>query len=440
MAVEKMTRGPMATGEEVVRIRGIASDGAGVGDLLDGRTVFVPRTAPGDKVRIRVTKLKRRWARGRILEVVSASSDRTDPVCSRYDECGGCALQHIPYGHQLSWKSRFIHDALRRIGHLDLDPVSVRASPCSYHYRSKVTFTLLRLSEGRVVSGFHRLHEPNRIVDVEDRCVLPTPAISAVWTRLRSTWGVGARRLPSGHQLRLTLRQVDEGVVLVIQGGKGPGRADILLKEVRDLVSVWMTMPDGGGYRLGGMADFHDTRLGEVLRASPSAFTQINDEAAAALHQCVLAEALSSSVRLVVDAYCGAGLYGRKIARSGYRSIGIELNSEAARAAGQDAPEGFSVLTGAVEHCLAEALPADVVILNPPRTGVDEQVTELLRKNGPLKVIYVSCDPASLARDLARLGSTYGVSRVHAFDLFPQTAHVEVLAILQRTSTAAAAG
>ena len=93
-----------------------------------------------------------------------------------------------------------------------------------------------------------------------------------------------------------------------------------------------------------------------------------------------------------------------------------------------------------MEHCLAEALPADVVILNPPRTGVDEQVTELLRKNGPLKVIYVSCDPASLARDLARLGSTYGVSRVHAFDLFPQTSHLEVLAILQRTVTATAVG
>ena len=435
-----MTLDLVANGEEVVRIRGIASDGAGVGDLPDGRTVFVPRTAPGDEVRIRVTKLKPRWARGQVVEVISPSSDRTEPLCPRYDECGGCALQHIPYGDQLSWKIRFVHDALQRIAHLDLAPVSMCASPSSYHYRSRVTFTLLRLSGGRVVSGFHGLNKPDRIVDVADRCVLPTLAISGVWADLRLTWGDGARRLPSGRQLRLTLRQVDEGVVLLVQGGKGPGRADILLKEIDGLVAVWMTMPGGGSRLLGGIADVQDTRLGEILRASPTAFTQVNDAAASALHQCVLDEALSSSVHLVVDAYCGTGLYGRKIARLGHRSMGIELNAEAARAASEDAPKGFSVLRGAVEHRLSEALPSDVVILNPPRAGVDEQVTDLLRKNGPPKVIYVSCDPATLARDLVRLGSTYDVSRVHAFDLFPQTPHVEVLAILQRTAAPTAVG
>ena len=436
----EMTCDATANAVEVVRIRGIASDGAGVGDLPDGRAVFVPRTAPGDEVRIRVTKLKRRWARGRVLEVLSATSERTDPACSRYDECGGCTLQHIPYGEQLVWKTRFVHDALQRIAHLDLPPTSVRASPECYHYRSRITFTLIRLPGGRVVSGFHRLDRPDRIVDVADACVLPVPAITAAWKDLQSTWGAGARRLPSGRRLRLTLREVDEGVILMVEGGNGPGRPDILLKEVEGLVAVWATSPQGGGRLLGGLADVHDTRLGDISRAGPSAFTQVNEEAAEALHECVLSEILSSPADLVVDAYCGAGLYGRRIAKAGHRAIGIETNAEAARAADQDAPEGFSVLTGAVEHRLAETLPADAVILNPPRAGVDERVTDLLRGEGPPKLIYVSCDPATLARDLARLGSTYDVDQLHAFDLFPQTAHVEVVAVLQRSAVTGASG
>jgi len=188
------------------------------------------------------------------------------------------------------------------------------------------------------------------------------------------------------------------------------------------------------------MADVHDTHLGDVSRVGPSAFTQVNQEAAEALHQCVLSEILTSSAQLVIDAYCGAGLYGRRIAKAGRRAIGIESNAEAARAADQDAPEGFSVLKGAVEHRLAETLPADAVILNPPRAGVDERVTSLLREAGPPKLIYVSCDPATLARDLARLGSTYDVDQLHAFDLFPQTAHVEALAIMQRSEVTGAGG
>ena len=441
MAVEEIGLDLAKGAVEVIRVQGIASDGTGVGHLTDGRTVFVPRTAPGDEVRIRVTKLERKWARGRVLEVLTPTEDRADPLCPSYGECGGCALQHISYDDQLLWKSRFVHDALKRIAHLDLSPTSVHPSPERYHYRSRVTFTLIRLPGGRVVSGFHRLDRPDRIVDVAEACVLPVPAVAAAWKDLQSTWGDGARRLPSGRRLRLTLREVDEGVILVIEGGKGTGRPDILLKEVEGLVAVWATRADGGGRLLAGLADGHDTRLGEVLSAGPAAFTQVNDAAAGALHQLVLDEVHKSSARVVVDAYCGAGLYGRKVAKEDCLAIGIELNAAAARAAGRDAPEGFSVLTGAVEERLSEALPADVVILNPPRGGVDERVTALLRDEGPSKVIYVSCDPATLARDLARLGSSYDVAGLHAFDLFPQTAHVEVLAILERAAvTATAAG
>ena len=138
----------------------------------------------------------------------------------------------------------------------------------------------------------------------------------------------------------------------------------------------------------------------------------------------------------VVDTYCGVGLYGRDLARRGADVLGIEREAEAAKGAERDAPERFTVWTGAVEDRLAEALPADLVILNPPRSGVDSRVAETLRAGGPPRLIYVSCDPATLARDVGRISSSYEVVDVRAFDLFPQTAHVEVVVVLERTAVA----
>ena len=420
--------------EARVQIRALSSDGAGVGSLDDGRVVFVPRTAPGDEVRVRITHGKPRWARGRLRELLVASPDRVAPACPYYEECGGCTLQHVAYAQQLHWKSDTVREALRRISHVDIEPPDVVPSPKERNYRSRVTFTLIRLPGGRVVAGFHHLSMPHRIVDVEEGCILPEPAVASVWTGLRRAWGEGARRLPAGRELRLTLRAVDEGVILVVEGGRGPGRSDILLREVEGLVAVWAARPNGGGKLLAGLTHVHDTRFGETLQTGPTTFLQVNREASEALHRWVVEQGLVRGGEKVVDAYCGVGSYGRDLARSGAEVLGIERDSDAARAASRDAPESFTVWTGAVEDHIQEALPADLVVLNPPRSGVDERVTEVLQAVGPPRLIYVSCDPATLARDIGRLSSSYEVVNVRAFDLFPQTAHVEVVVVLRRTA------
>jgi len=426
--------------EARVQIRALSSDGAGVGSLDDGRVVFVPRTAPGDEVRVRITHGKPRWARGRLRELLVASPDRVAPACPYYEECGGCTLQHVAYAQQLHWKSDTVREALRRISHVDIEPPDVVPSPKERNYRSRVTFTLIRLPGGRVVAGFHHLSMPHRIVDVEEGCILPEPAVASVWTGLRRAWGEGARRLPAGRELRLTLRAVDEGVILVVEGGRGPGRSDILLREVEGLVAVWAARPNGGGKLLAGLTHVHDTRFGETLQTGPTTFLQVNREASEALHRWVVEQGLVRGGEKVVDAYCGVGSYGRDLARSGAEVLGIERDSDAARAASRDAPESFTVWTGAVEDHIQEALPADLVVLNPPRSGVDERVTEVLQAVGPPRLIYVSCDPATLARDIGRLSSSYEVANVRAFDLFPQTAHVEVVVVLERTAAEIASG
>ena len=419
---------------ETLRIRGLSSDGAGVGNLGDGRVVFVPRTAPGDEVRVRVTHAKPRWARGQLLELRVPSPDRVPPSCPYYEECGGCTLQHVAYAQQLHWKGDTVRAALRRISHVDVEPPEVVPSPKERDYRSRVTFTLIRLQGGRVVAGFHHLRVPHRIVDVEEGCILPEPAVASVWTSLRRAWGEGARRLPAGRKLRLTLRAVDEGVILVVQGGRGPGRPDILLREVEGLVAVWADRPEGGGRLLAGLTHVHDTRFGETVQTGPTTFLQVNREASEALHRWVIEQGGVSLGQKAVDAYCGVGLYGRDLAGRGADVLGIERDAEAAKAAARDAPGGFTVWTGAVEDRMAEALPADLVVLNPPRSGVEASVTDVLQGAGPPRLIYVSCDPATLARDIGRLSSSYDVVDLKAFDLFPQTAHVEVVAVLKRTA------
>lgn len=432
--VEKV--GEVGDGLERVRIRGIGSDGAGVGDLADGRVVFVPRTAPGDEVRVRITKQKRRWARGRLEEILEPAPERVDPACPYYHECGGCSVQHLAYDQQLEWKSRIVQDSLTRIGHLEGERLcsGVEASPKERYYRSRVTFTLVRLPGGRVVAGFHQLARPGHIVDVHDGCILPEEALGTAWLGLRAAWGEGARRLPAGAELRLTLRAVDEGVILIVEGGRGPGRADMLLRDVEGLIAVWSTGAGGGAPRLlAGVPRMHDTRLDEAVRTGPRAFVQVNREAAAQVHAWVLEQAGAGPGVRVVDAYCGSGLYGRRLARAGAIAVGIERDAGVARDAARDAPDGFEVVAGAVEDLLAEALPADLVILNPPRAGVAARVPEVLLDAGPPLVIYVSCDPATLARDLERLATAYEVTAVRAFDLFPQTAHVEIVAVLRRT-------
>lgn len=424
---------PAEAAEPPVQIRALSSDGAGVGKLADGRVVFVPRTAPGDEVRVRITHGKPRWARGKLGELLVPSPDRVSPACPYYEKCGGCTLQHVAYPQQLHWKGDTVREALKRIAHVDIAFPEVVPSPRQRGYRSRVTYALMRLPGGRVIAGFHQLGASHRIVDVGEECILPEPAVASVWSGLRSAWGEGARRLPSGRKLRLTLRAVDEGVILVVEGGQGPGRPDILLREVDGLVAVWAARPKGGGKLLAGLSHVHDTRFGETVRAGPTTFLQVNREASEALHRWVVEQGRAKPGERVVDAYCGVGLYGREFARLGAHVLAIERDPEAVKAASRDAPESLTVWAAAVEDRMAEALPADLVILNPPRTGVDSRVTDELRATGPPRLIYASCAPATLARDIGRLSSTYRVVDVRAFDLFPQTSHVEVVVVLERT-------
>jgi len=338
----------------------------------------------------------------------------------------------VTYDEQLRWKSRFVADALQRIGHLEVEEPEVRPSPHTFHYRNRLTFALRRLRGGRVVAGFHGLDEPAWIVDVHGECLLPEEPVGRAWQALRAAWGPGARHLPSGGSLRLTLRAAADGVSLLVEGGSGAWEATELA-SLDALTDIWHR-PDGveRPHRVVG-TPVKDLWGGEVLPVSGGTFLQVNREAAELLREHVL-DVVGSEGGEAVDAYCGVGFYGRELARRGWKVTGIEMDAEACDTARHDAPAGLDIVQGAVERHLPELLPADLALLNPPRTGLHESIPPLLLERPVRRIVYVSCDPATLARDAARLHPSYDLAAIHAFDLFPQTPHVETVARFERSA------
>ncbi len=420
----------LASGDVLqVRVRALASSGAGVADLPDGRVVFVHRTAPEDEVEVRLNRLRPRWGTAWLRRLLSPGGSRVEAPCRLYQDCGGCTLQHVDYPDQLEWKSRFVTDALERIGKVRVPLPTVAPSPGRFHYRNRVTFTLRRLRDAQVVAGFHGLEHPDNLVDIEGECLLPEEPIIRAWEGLRAAWGPGARALPKGRELRLTLRLTEDGVVLFVKGGEAGWASEGLLDRVQALVSVWhQSFGEEAPHLVEGSQAF-DYWGDDRLPVAGRAFLQVNREAAEQLKGRVLAQA-PPEPGSGVDGYCGAGVYGRALAERGWSMIGVELEPEACTAAREECPSGFRVVEGRVEKHLDSLLPADFVVLNPPRTGLDSRVPEILLTHPPPRIAYVSCDPATLARDIGRLSSLYRPTHVESFDLFPQTAHVETLAVL----------
>ncbi|HKJ92004.1 MAG TPA: TRAM domain-containing protein, partial [Longimicrobiales bacterium] len=308
-----------------IDISGIGAGGAGVGRLPDGRVTFVHRTAPGERVAVRVTDERQRWTRSELVRVLRPSPDRRAAPCPFYERCGGCTLEHLRYPAQLEAKRQLVVDALRRIGGLDLDVSSVVPSPGEFRYRNRVSFSLRRL-EKQVVAGFHELDRPDRIVDVTEACMLPEAPVARVWGELRRGWGGRAARLPAGRELRLTVRGTADGVAtLLVEGGSGRGEPEALLQHVHALAAIWhRPRPGDPPVLLAGRPSVTESWQDEDVELSGAAFLQVNRGAATLLEDHVQAAAGVMAGKRVVDAYCGVGLHARRLARAGARVTGIE--------------------------------------------------------------------------------------------------------------------
>ncbi len=417
---------------DTLHIDTIVAGGDGLARHPDGFVVFVPRTAPGETVEVEYTETRKKWRRARVIRMVEPSPNRRTPPCQRYDSCGGCQLQHLNYETQVAAKSTNVTDALRRIGKFDIEDVEVESSPIEFEYRNRVSFTVVRKG-GNLVAGFHARDDATRIVDI-DACPLAEPAINSVWASLRAGWGPGAALLPAGDELRLTLRATANGEVgLAIENGNDAGQPDRLLALAPGLSSVW-SLGDNGQFTGWAGSKVLNERWGNYdLPLAGTAFVQVNRAVAERVDAYVLEQCGALDGTRVVDAYCGYGVRSLDAARRGAKVTGIDFDRHAIRAARDLASRlGRSArfVTSRVESAIATELPADVVILNPPRRGLERQVIIALLDSPPSRIVYVSCDPATLARDLRALSPAFTLDTCLAFDLFPQTAHAETVSTL----------
>jgi 23S rRNA (uracil1939-C5)-methyltransferase len=394
-----------------VTVESIAAGGDGVA-RAEGFVVFVPRSAPGD-VGVVDIAMRGSFARAEFVRLEKPAPSRVEPACPHYttDKCGGCQLQHMEYGAQLEAKSGIIRDTIARIGKRAIERPEVEPSPQQWRYRRKLTLAMQR-SGARWIAGLHPYDSPRRVFALND-CPITDERVVEIWRQIMATESL----LPVASTLRGAVRIDDSGATFVLEGGDVWPEAARFFEAVTSLAALWW-IPEKKRRRL--------MRHRGDANALGASFAQVNAPVASNMHEYVLARVLSHEPKSVIDGYSGAGELAIALARTGVRVHAIELDSDASSHAAVRLPAGSTAISAKVEEVLSSLLPADVVVLNPPRTGVDGRVTEQLEQSepAPRAIVYVSCNSATLARDLARL-PRYRIASLRAYDMFPQTAHVE---------------
>ena len=404
-----------------VRVLRIAAGGDGVGRMEDGRTVFVPRTAPGDLVELTGIRTHKRFARARLARVLEAGPGRIDPRCPHYvrDECGGCQLQHLETPAQREARRGIVGDALRRLARREVPDPPLIPAEREYDYRTRLTLAVS--ADGRRV-GLHRYDRAEQVFDLE-WCHITAPPLMELWQVLRRLRSFFPARLES-----VVLRQDRVGgrhVVFRTASAEAWSGAERLLKELRSSGAgavIWWQPLDGAARAMAGATEAYPATV----------FEQVHPEMGDRVRAFAVSALGEVTGRRVWDLYAGIGETTALLADAGAEVESVESDRRAVFEAERRGPRARRH-AGRVEHVLGELAPPDLVITNPPRAGMDPRAAAALQRQRPERIVYVSCDPATLARDLTRLPD-YALAEVQAFDLFPQTAHVETVAVLRRAS------
>lgn len=408
---------------DVVAITAIAAGGDGVGRLADGRAVFVPRTAPGERVRLREgVRLHKSFARAHVAEIVAPGGARVTAPCPHYlqNHCGGCQLQHLAYETQLAAKRAIVGDALRRIAKLKLpDPEIVEAIE-EWRYRTKLTLAV-KGAQGRARTvGFHPYDHATQVFPLSD-CHIADFRLMALWRELRQRLDLLPPRLT-----QLTLRLDREGRRHVIAESAGePWQTAAALRAVLpdgDGVICWWHPVDGAARVVAG-----------PLTGFPAtAFEPLNPEMGALARRWAVDQLGDVRHRVVWDLYGGIGDTAVELAARGAQVVSVDADEAAIEWAHQRAaPRPVRFIAARAEDVLPTLPEPSAVVAQPSRAGLDWNVTLRLTAQPVTRFVYMSSDPATLARDLHRLSANYRVAAVRAFDLLPQTAQVATVAVLE---------
>lgn len=441
-----------------VRITDFGTDGEGI-CKIDGYTVFVPSAVKGDLCEILIVKEKKSYGYGKLLEVIEPSPFRQEPRCPVFGKCGGCTMQSVTYEKQLEYKENKVAEALKRIGGFsDVKINSVTGSQSAYRYRNKAQYPLAQTPDG-VRSGFYAPHS-HRVVPTAD-CPLQderSNALANAVTAWANENNIPAYNEETGRGIlrRICLRCGEKEAVLVIVASKKLKNTDLLTEKITsEFPFVCGIVVNYNNERTNtiyadndevifGVPYIYDF-IGDIkYKIHYRSFYQVNPYTTKLLYEKALELADCKHTQTVFDLYCGTGTISLFLAKSAKRVIGIEIVEDAVVNARENAQlngiDNAEFFCGEAEKVAPELIEkgysADTVVLDPPRKGCGEELIHAVGKMRPARIVYVSCDCATMARD-AKKFTEYGyeLKEVHVFDQFPQTSHVESAALLTLSTT-----
>jgi 23S rRNA (uracil1939-C5)-methyltransferase len=441
-----------------IEVTGMGYEGEGVG-RVDGFTVFIQGALVGETVNVKIIKVTKNYAVGKLLEVIKPSINRSVPVCDIFSKCGGCQIQHLSYNGQLVFKRQRVVDAMTRIGKLEeVEVHNTIGMATPFRYRNKVQLPIGEF-KGEVQIGFYASKSHN-IVDME-QCFIQDE-ISDKIVELTRQWIKKNKIAPyneerhDGVLRHLMIRRAfktGEVMVVVVTKSKQLPHADelvdLLVKNIEGIKGIIHNINNertnvilGNKFATLWGEDFITDYIGKFkFRISPLSFFQVNPVQTEVLYNKALEYAKLSGDEIVFDAYCGAGTISLFLAQKAKKVYGVEIVPEAIENAVDNAKENgvknVEFIVGKSEEVIPDiikrGIKADVVVVDPPRKGCEKELLDAIASINPKRIVYVSCDPGTLARDLGILDELgYRTLEVQPVDMFPQTAHVEVVVLLER--------
>lgn len=440
-----------------VSIEAYNSSGSGVA-RISGRAVFVPRTIVGERWRIVIVKVTAGAVYGRAVEPIELSPERIEPECEYCLRCGGCGLWHMSYAEELRFKLARVNDALSHIAHQSAAAERITGSDSVYHYRNKGIYAVREVG-GKACKGFFapRSHDIVPVAHCLIQSELADKTAESV-VRFMDENGIPAydevskRGLVRHVYLRRAVKTEDAVAVIVAAGGFGAKTQKLIehlraeCPELSGIVlnvnkSAGNTVLSGSFHTLWGRDTVNDSLCGISYELSPQAFYQINPPQAERLYRKAAEYAALTGRETVLDMYCGAGTISLFLARAAKRVIGAEIIPEAVENARENAHRNgienadfiCADASEAAEKFLRDGVRPEAIVVDPPRKGVDEAAVRALCGMAPERIVYVSCNPATLARDICVFNACgYALRRAEAVDMFPRTAHVECVVLMSR--------
>ncbi|MBM7572810.1 23S rRNA (uracil(1939)-C(5))-methyltransferase RlmD [Aquibacillus albus] len=437
----------------------LTHDGDGVGKV-NGYPIFVPYALPGEKAKVKVIKVKKKFGFGKLLHIDEVSDERVEPPCDVYIQCGGCQLQHMSYAMQLEMKRNQVINTLRKIGHIENIPVHPTIGMDDpWRYRNKVQIPV-RYRHGELITGFYRKRSHD-IIEGMDRCVITAEIndrmVEAV-RRMADRLGITAydEEKHAGvlrHIMVRTGQETGETMIVLVTRTEDFSYKQELVKELHEtypqIKSIVQNINKektnvilGKKTKVLWGAEYIYDNIGDIQFAiSAKSFYQVNPPQTKKLYDKALEYADLTGGETVIDAYCGIGTISLFLAQKAKKVYGVEIVPEAIEDAKKNAQlnhiDNTEFYVGEAEKIMpwwtAQGLSPDVIVVDPPRKGCDEALLEAMLTMKPDRIVYVSCNPSTLARDLKILEEGgYKTKQVQPVDMFPQTAHVECVAEIVR--------